>query len=124
MCRELLNKPTHCEYQIASRIATAPTTTTKNLNIDKIEAMYKRSYMRNKRLIVHQRYERRLASYKKKMHQFWDESFKETPVRCVKLIVGNRNNQNLTRDGIRRRPHIECIRTSFNESIVPYRHTM
>ncbi len=47
-----------------------------------------------------------LATYKKHIHQLWDQIFTDTPVTNTKLIVGNRNSCNATKTLMRRRPHI------------------
>jgi hypothetical protein len=57
-------------------------------------------------LIIHYTHEVQVATYKKHIHQLWDQIFDDTPVKTTKLIVDNRNSRNATQILIRRRPHI------------------
>ena len=56
-------------------------------------------------LIIHYLHEARLTSYKKDIHELWDQIFQQTVVLNTKLIVGNRNSQNTTRTLVRLCPH-------------------
>jgi hypothetical protein len=59
---------------------------------------------KEKSIIVHYTYERRFASYKSKIHQIWNQSFHSTSAIETKLIIGTRNNRNLTEELVRRSP--------------------
>jgi hypothetical protein len=59
----------------------------------------------SRHLIIHYTHEARLETYKKQIHQLWDQIFADTPVTGTKLIVGNHNSCNATKKFIRRRPH-------------------
>jgi hypothetical protein len=59
---------------------------------------------KEKSIIVHYTYERRFASYKSKIHQIWDKSFNSTSAIETKLMIGTRNNPNLTEELVRRSP--------------------
>jgi hypothetical protein len=52
-------------------------------------------------------FELTLAHYKSKTHQIWNESFPSTSVTETKLIVGTRNNSNLTKELVRRSPRVQ-----------------
>jgi hypothetical protein len=56
-------------------------------------------------LIIYYTHEARLATWKKDIHQLWNQIFPDTPVTNTKLIVGNHNTRNVTKILIRRRPH-------------------
>jgi hypothetical protein len=53
---------------------------------------------------MHYAHETPLTTYKRDIHQLWNQTFKETPVDKTKFIVGNRNNPNATQTLVRRRP--------------------
>ncbi len=103
--RILLNRPTIPEYQIASRI-------TRTINVDSEEVVDNplvRARLRKKtkfdtNLIIHYTYEKRLQRNKKDIHQLWNQIFQQTPIMDTRLIIGNRNSRNLTRELVHRRP--------------------
>jgi hypothetical protein len=103
--RYLLNIPTIHEHQIASRIA-------KTINSDNNDMVHNslvntklnQESKWNTSLIIHYTHEARLSTYKKDIHQLWNRTFKETPVINTRLIVGNRNSKNLTKQLVRRGP--------------------
>jgi hypothetical protein len=55
-------------------------------------------------LLIHYIHEQRLGSFKIDIHQLWDQSFRETHVANIKLIVGNWNSRNATKTLVHRRP--------------------
>ena len=57
-------------------------------------------------LILHYHHERRLAPYKKDVHQLWSRTFDRTPLPATRLIVGHRNHSNLKRELVRKRPKL------------------
>ena len=62
-------------------------------------------------IIVHYTYEQRFAYYKPKIHQIWNASFPIATGIDSKLIVGTRNNSNLTKELVRRtREHSQVIK--------------
>jgi hypothetical protein len=103
--RLFLNQPTIHEHQIASRIA-------KTINPDKNDTVDNPAVerKRNKQskwlnnLIIHYTHEKRLAAYKQDIHEIWNHTFQQTPVLDTRLIIGNRNSKNLTKQLVRRRP--------------------
>jgi hypothetical protein len=64
---------------------------------------------KEKSIIVHYTYEGRFAHYKSKLHHIWNESFHSTSVTETKLIVGIRNNLNLTKELVRRSPRSQKL---------------
>jgi hypothetical protein len=102
----ILNRPTATEYQIASRIAKT-IDSLKNNTIDDplVRTRLNKVSNSDRNLIIHYTHEARLATYKKHIHQLWDQIFVDTPMKSTKLIVGNRNSPNTTRILIRGRPH-------------------
>jgi hypothetical protein len=57
---------------------------------------------KHKPIIVHYTYERRFVHYKSKIHQICNASFQKTRGIEMKLIVGTRNNPNVTDKLVRR----------------------
>jgi hypothetical protein len=55
-------------------------------------------------LIIHYTYEKRLQTNKTGIHQLWNQTFQQAPVINNRLIIGNRNNRNMTRELVHRRP--------------------
>jgi hypothetical protein len=54
-------------------------------------------------LIIHYTHEKRFRSNKKDIHHLWKQTFKQTPVIDTRLIIGNRNSRNMTRESVHRR---------------------
>jgi hypothetical protein len=55
-------------------------------------------------LIVHYKHEERFETFKKDIHQLWNQTFANIEVMNTKLIIGNRNSQNATKTLVDRRP--------------------
>jgi hypothetical protein len=101
----LLYRLTPTEQQIVTRKAEAIHSIRHNPTndpLDQISLKPKSEWIEN--LIIHYAHEARLTTYKRDIHQLWDQTFKETPVVKTKLIVGNRNNPNATQTLVRSRP--------------------
>jgi hypothetical protein len=99
-----LEKQTIGEQQLLYRIATMPDND-KNAPTN-IENKLKKQEKWNTCLIVHYKHEQRLASYKKDLHQIWNNTFIHTPIFYTKLIVGTCNNRNNKRELVTKRPSI------------------
>jgi hypothetical protein len=72
-----------------------------------VKAKLLKKKQKEKSIIVHYTYERRFAYYKSKIHHIWNASFQPETVIDTKLIVGTRNNSNLTKELVRRSPREE-----------------
>ena len=68
------------------------------------------------KLIVHYTHEKRFHSFKRQMHQVYEDVFKNTPAMTVKLIVGSRNRAQARNDLIRKRPMISLLRNRLPTS--------
>ena len=55
-------------------------------------------------MIMHCAYEKCVADHGRRIHQIWDDTFQNTAFQGIKLIVGTRNNPNLSKELIRRNP--------------------
>ncbi len=69
-----------------------------------VKAKILKREQKNKSPIVHYTYERRFAHYKAKVHQTWRAFFPPSTGIHTKLIVGTRNQANLTNELVRRSP--------------------
>jgi hypothetical protein len=67
-------------------------------------------------LIIHYTHEKRLHDFKRDMHQVYDDVFKNTPVSDVKLIVGNRNRRNASKELIHKRPKLSILKNKPKKS--------
>ena len=82
MRSELLEQTMNVEQQVLLRIAfiARPDST----------AINERSNKWDRCLIVHYQHGHRLATFKRDVHQLWNETFKGIPIQDIRLIVGNR----------------------------------
>ena len=56
-------------------------------------------------LIVHYTYENRLKTFKTEFHTIWSETFNNTPLIDLKVIVGNRISSNSTKELVQTNPN-------------------
>ncbi|CAF2080561.1 unnamed protein product [Rotaria magnacalcarata] len=105
---KLLSKPTPSEHARASRIATTLDNKHQNISVDPLvhAKVHKSDNITTFTcpIIIHYTHESRYAHYKSIIHKAWFESFYRTPVMMTKLIVGSRNNPNLTKELVRHNP--------------------
>jgi hypothetical protein len=102
---QILAISTKSEHARANRIASQMDYNQIPSTIDHlVKAKLLKRQQKEKSIIVHCTYERRFAHYKSKIHQIWNTSFHSTSVTETKLIVGTRNNPNLTKELVRRSP--------------------
>ncbi|KAF9758288.1 hypothetical protein NGRA_3160, partial [Nosema granulosis] len=59
---------------------------------------------RTNSIILHCTHEKRFAHYGRTIHQIWNETFQNTPMETIPVIVGTRNNPNIAKELIRRNP--------------------
>jgi hypothetical protein len=104
---KLLEKQTIGEEQLLYRIATMADNDKNAATNDKIvENELQKQEKWNTCLIIHYKHEQHLVSYKKDLHQIWNNTFIHTPIFYTKLIVGTCNNRNNTRELVTKRPSI------------------
>ncbi|CAF1507917.1 unnamed protein product [Didymodactylos carnosus] len=103
-CR-LLDATSVQEHQRAARLAEQFNFVDIPPNIDPLvkEKLLKRKE-RADSIIIHYTYEQRFADYGRKIHQLWDNVFHGTPLKQKRVIVGTRNNPNLSKELICRNP--------------------
>jgi hypothetical protein len=58
----------------------------------------------NTNIIIHYTHEQRLSTYKKHIHELWNQKFNQTAVINTRLIIDNRNSKNLKKQSIQRHP--------------------
>ncbi len=112
---QLLPQPTISEHARASRIASQLDYKKVYPNIDPLvkSKLLKRQNKENT-LLIHYTHESRFAHYKSKIHQKWHEIFENTPIMETTLIVGTRNNPNLTKEFVRKSPYIKASSHTHN----------
>ena len=108
--QKLLAQPTPSEHARATRIASQMDCTKPNSFPDSLvqSKLFKRQQQVNSLapLIIHYTHEQRFAHYKSAIHQKWNKSFLNTQVMNTLLVVGTRNNPNLTKELVRRSPYL------------------
>jgi hypothetical protein len=104
--RRILEQPTQSEHARAERIATQLDYNNINVITDPlvISKLLKRQPKSNS-LIIHYTYEQRFAYYKSLIHKYWGKSLQNILVIDNLLIIGTRNNPNLTQELVRRSPY-------------------
>ena len=101
--RQILPLTTRSEHTRANRIASQLDPTQIDSTTDPlIKAKLLRRQQKHKSIIVHYHYERRFTYYKSKIHHMWNAIFPITTSIDTRLIVGTRNNLNLTNELVRR----------------------
>ncbi len=99
-----MEKQTIGEQQLLYRIATVTDNDKNEPPNDKIiQNKLQKHDKWNTCLIIHYKHEQRLASYKKDLHQIWNNTFIHTPIYYTKLIVGSYNNRNTARELVSKR---------------------
>jgi len=106
----LLNEATATQHQSASRIAkTIDPNTTDTVDDPLVKKRLGTNSKWISNLIIHYTHEQRLQTYKKEIHQLWNETFTNTPVLNTKLIIGNRNSRNVNKTLVHRRPQYTSL---------------
>ncbi|CAF1531369.1 unnamed protein product [Adineta steineri] len=103
--RQLLGEATVTEHRRATRLAKTIDYNNIPTDLDPLikEKLIKRRDKVNS-IIVHYKHEKRFSHYKRAFHQLWDDTFYNTPIQTSKLIVGTRNNPNISKELIRLNP--------------------
>ena len=57
----------------------------------------------DKNLVILYTYEKRFQSNKTVLHQLWNQMFQQTPAIESRLVIGNHNSPNLTKELVHRR---------------------
>ena len=115
--RSILNKPTIPEYQIASRIAKSVNVNSEE-KVDNplVKARLGKQMKFDTNLIIHYTHEKRFQSFKRDIHQNYDNVFKHKPAMELKLIVGNRNRRDAKNELIRKRPTKRLLQNKTTHS--------
>ncbi len=110
MCHNIIDQPTPRQSQVAMRAATAnidndPTDEEQNESKESsIKKTGKNETNYGDKLFIHYTHEKRFHSFKRDMHQVYDDIFKNTNAMDLKLIVGNCNRRDARNELIRKRP--------------------
>ena len=117
--QQLLKRPTTRQSQLLASVSTANTDSNHERDSHQIDRMStslqstgdKTDYA--DKLIVHYTHEKRFHSFKRQMHQVYEDVFKNTPAMTVKLIVGSRNRSDARNDLIRKRPQSSLLKNKL-----------
>ncbi|CAF4356299.1 unnamed protein product, partial [Adineta steineri] len=103
--RQLLGEATVTQHRRATRLAKTIDYNNIPTDLDPLikEKLIKRRDKVNS-IIVHYKHEKRFSHYKRAFHQLWDDTFYNTPLQTTKIIVGTRNNPNISKELIRLNP--------------------
>jgi hypothetical protein len=111
--RRLLDQATINQHRRAARIANTIDYNNIPSNIDPlIKAKLLKRRDRANSIIIHYTHEKRFSHYKRAFHQIWNDTFHNTTVQTTKLIVGSRNNPNISKELVRRNPFPKTRNTS------------
>jgi hypothetical protein len=103
--RQVLTISTKSEHARANRIASQMDPSQINSTMDPlVKAKLPKRQQKDQSIIVPYTDERRFANYKSKIHQIWNVSFPAYTCIQTKLIIGTRNNPNLTKELVCRSP--------------------
>ncbi len=100
--QKILAQPTIRQTQVTRSIASADkdtaqpddSTVTKHGNVTDPQD----------RFFLHYTHEKRFLPFKRDMHKLYDNVFQQTPAMAIKLVVGNRNRRDGTKELIQKRP--------------------
>ncbi len=120
---KLLGQPTLRQSQSAMNAATAnidnEQTEDEEQQQDPSKSVIKTEQKQKpyeEKLIIHYTHEKILHDFKRDIHRVYDDVFKNTPVSDVKLIVGNRNRRNASKELIHKRPKLSILQNKLKKS--------
>jgi hypothetical protein len=124
--QDLLGKPTPSEHARADRIASQMDYNLPNSSADPLvqSKLLKRKQQTTTviPIIIRYTHEQRFNHYKPMIHRNWNDLFHHTPVTDTKLIVGTKNNLNLTKELVRRSP--STLNPTINHKNAPNKKTI
>ena len=110
--RRIITMHTQSEHARANLIASQMDSSQINSTTDPlVKAKLLKRQQQNKSIIVHYTYEKRFTHYKSKIHHLWNASFSPSTGINTSLIVGTRNNPNMTKELVRRSPQQPTLTT-------------
>ena len=110
--RRIIALYTQSEHARANRIASQMDSSQINSTTDPlVKAKLLKRQQKKKSIIVHYTYEKRFTHYKSKIHHLWNASFTASTGINTRLIVGTRNNPNMTKELVRRSPQQPTLTT-------------
>ena len=110
--RRIISMYTQSEHARANRIASQMDSSQINSTTDPlVKAKLLKRQQKDKSIILHYTYEQRFTRYKSKIHHLWNASFPASTGINTRLIVGTRNNPNMTKELVRRSPQQPKLKT-------------
>ncbi|CAF4359114.1 unnamed protein product, partial [Rotaria magnacalcarata] len=92
---QLLSTPTHAEYEKTDNSIIYNQTRDKNMQNQVMKPVDNTELTTRKRLIIHQRHEKRLGNNHRHIHELWSRTFHQTDIMNTVLIIGTYLNHNL-----------------------------
>jgi hypothetical protein len=103
--QKLLDQPTVNEDRQAATIAKKIDYNNIPSNINPlVKAKLLKRRERANSIMLHYTHDKSFSHYKRIFHQIWNDTFYNTPIQIIKLIVGTRNSPNLSKELIHRNP--------------------
>lgn len=121
MRTRILQQPTVRQSQVmiyATRadIPDYPTDHRDSRSTDQLRKREDQNVTKVPRLIIHYTHEKRFYAFQRDMHLIYKNTFKNTPVENVRLIVGYRNRRDAKHELIRKRPQRKLLKNQVNSS--------
>ncbi|CAF4880870.1 unnamed protein product [Rotaria socialis] len=96
---QLLRTPTHAEYdKTADNLIIYNQTRDKNIQNQVMKPVHNNELTTRKRLIIHQRHEKRLGHSHRHIRELWSSTFHQTEIMNTVLIIGTYLNHNLKQE--------------------------
>jgi len=99
---KVLAQPTINQTQVRRSITSANTNTEQpdHSTVTK----YENEADLQDRFFIHYTHGKRFRPFKRQMHQLYERVFQQTPAMAIKIVVGNRNRRNSTKELIQKCP--------------------
>ncbi|CAF4314609.1 unnamed protein product [Rotaria magnacalcarata] len=99
LCHQLLSTSTHAEYdKTTDNLIIYNQTRDKNMQNQVMKPVDNNELTTRKRLIIHQRHEKRLGNNHRHIHESWSHTFHQTEIMNIVLIIGTYLNHNLKQE--------------------------
>ncbi|CAF1655043.1 unnamed protein product [Adineta ricciae] len=103
--QKMLAQPTARQTQVARSIAAAAAANTTDEPSEDLTTITHENVVHSRdRSFIHYTHEKRFRQFKRDMHQLYQNVFQNTPAIAVKMVVGNRNRPDNTKELVHKRP--------------------
>ncbi|CAF2153440.1 unnamed protein product [Rotaria magnacalcarata] len=99
LCHQLLSASTHAEYdKKTDNLIIYNQTRDKSMQNQAMKPVDNNDLTTRKRLIIHQRHEKRFENNHRHIHELWSCTFHQTKIMNTVLIIGTYLNHNLKQE--------------------------